>query len=170
MYLDEKQIDWKALRVAKIAMVRLGELDIPRLPLTDLERASCNQMIYLLDYIQDQAEETALDTPKSDIFTHAEIEEDCEAMGLEFSFDVNKDPSNIAGRVTTAVTGLEFVSDVNEAPFHLVDDNDDWIDAFMTEEKAVAQRKHIIDFCGVNSRIIDREEWREISHRQPAGK
>lgn len=140
MYLDEKQIDWKALRVAKIAMVRLGELDIPRLPLTDLERASCNQMIYLLDYIQDQAEETAIDTPKSEIFTHAELEEDCENLGIEYDLDVNN------------------------APFHLLDDNNEWIDAFMTEEKARDQQEHIFDFSGVKSHIVTQAEWFIICH------
>ena len=119
MFLNEKEINWRLLRVQKIIMLRLAEEDNPRLPLTRSERYSCNCMIGLLDYLQDQAEETCSDTPKSDIFTHVELEEDFEEIGIEFD------------------------GNVDNARYHLVDKENNWLDAFVTREKAEIQKKNI---------------------------
>ncbi len=140
VFIAEKEINWRVLRVQKIIMVRLAEEDNPRLPLTNAERYSCNCMIGLLDYLQDQAEETASDTPASDIFTHIELREDFEALGFEFD------------------------GDVDYALFHLVDERNEWLDGFATLEKAEAQKKLLVEHTEIGPvRILTYDEWIAIS-------
>jgi hypothetical protein len=145
VFLEEYEINWRMLRVQKIIMLRLAEEEIPRLPLTNAERYSCNCMIGLLDYVQDQAKDTATSTAGSDIFTHIELREDFEAMGFEFD------------------------GNVDNALFHLVDERNEWLDAFVTLEKAQTQQKCIEEQTSIGPvRILTYEEWLAVS--RPGGK
>lgn len=142
MFLAEKEINWRTLRVQKMILVRLA--DGNNRHLTDSDLHACNCMINLLDYLQDQAEETCLDTPASDIFTHKELEEDFEKIGYEFD------------------------GNVDNALFHLIDVNGEWLDAFVTREKAEAQkdliRRDADDSLG-EIRILTYDEW--MAHSRP---
>ena len=142
VFLAEKEINWRMLRVEKIILLRLADGNNRHLTDTDLH--ACNALIGLLDYIQDQAAETSHDTPESDIFTHKELEEDFEKIGYEFD------------------------GNVDNALYHVVDQNGQWLDAFVTLEKATAQKELIRTTADDNIgdiHILTYEEW--MAHSRP---
>jgi hypothetical protein len=127
-------IDWRLLRVQKIILLRLGEYENGA-ALKIYEMNTCAGLVNLLDEIQDQACEQVPDT---DVFTHRELRADAEELGL---------PD---------------IDDTNDAPWVLVHpDTHDWLDAFMTREKADIQVQNLLD-GDIESVVVTGEEWREM--------
>jgi len=96
------------------------------------ESDACGGLINFLDDIQDHAMANGL-IPEGEIFTYRELQND----------------------------GMPEGGDINDAPFVIIDsETDEWLDAFMTEEKAKKSISILQDHGIKNTRIVTGEEWK----------
>ena len=133
--LEESQIDWGVLRVQKMYLLHLSE----NRKLTHNERAAVDGLVSLLDYVQDQAISSgAVEGFK--VFTHRNLRRMAMNMGLPYE-------------------------EIDDAPFVIIDEDGNWVDAFATRADAESVLNYLTNEHSYECLdIITGEEWRARLH------
>lgn len=133
--LEESQIDWGVLRVQKMYLLHLSE----NRKLTHNEQAAVEGLINLLDYVQDQAI-TSGAVEGCVVFTHRGLRRMAMNMGLPYE-------------------------EIDDAPFVIIDEDGNWVDAFATRPDAEKALNYLTTEHSYECLdIITGEEWRVRLH------